>query len=136
MPQLNGSVTPSVAAAATAASMAFPPWLRMASADADAFSLIVATAPPVPVAMGVLASASGGARTMDRISPQARALADVVMAGEGSGESFAHVCGDPERDGNDVARPRRAGRARRRDRGRVEHDPGAVQCLGRGHRLV
>jgi hypothetical protein len=37
MPQLNGSVTPSVAAAATAASIALPPLLRMASADATPF---------------------------------------------------------------------------------------------------
>jgi hypothetical protein len=52
MPQLNGSVTPNVAAAATAASIALPPLFRISSADSDALALMVATAPPVPVATG------------------------------------------------------------------------------------
>lgn len=56
MPQLNGSITPSVVAAATAAS-ALAPLFRMASAACDPRALIVATVPPVPVVVGVLAMA-------------------------------------------------------------------------------
>ncbi len=44
-------------------------------ADCEACSLMVATAPPVPVASGVFAEAGTAARTMDRVSPQASALA-------------------------------------------------------------
>jgi len=62
MPQLKGSVTPSVAAAATAASTALPPWSRIAIADCVACSLIVAAAPPVPRATGVFACAMGATR--------------------------------------------------------------------------
>ena len=51
MPQLNGSVTPSVAAAATAASMALPPRSRISSPAALAWGLTEAMAPPVPVAV-------------------------------------------------------------------------------------
>src|SRR5437764_11785087 len=83
MPQLNGSVTPSVAAAATAASIALPPWLRMAIADCEAFSLMVATAPPVPVETGGLAAARGGVRTMAMDRLLARTLADGVMGWDG-----------------------------------------------------
>src|SRR5471030_2562693 len=72
-PQLNGSVTPSVAAAATVASMALPPLFRMASAAFEAGSLMVATAPPVPVATGVLANAAGG-RISDRMREETRAV--------------------------------------------------------------
>src|SRR5471030_1201835 len=70
-PQLNGSVAPSVAAAATVASMALPPLFRMASAAFEAASLMVATAPPVPVATGVLANAAGG-RISDRMMEETR----------------------------------------------------------------
>src|SRR5471030_2912382 len=85
-PQLNGSVTPSVAAAAT---VALPPWLRMASAAFEAASLMVATAPPVPVATGVLANAAGG-RISDRMREETRAVRtgcelDGVMEVVGSG---------------------------------------------------
>src|SRR5476651_1404555 len=75
-PQLNGSVTPSVAAAATVASMALPPWLRMASAAFEAASLMVATAP--------------GGRISDRMREETRAVRagcelDGVMEVVGSG---------------------------------------------------
>ena len=68
-----------IAAAATAASTELPPWFRMASADCEACSLMVATAPPVPVETGVLASASGAMRMMERVRVQVRAVADRVM---------------------------------------------------------
>src|SRR4029450_4533848 len=48
MPQLNGSVTPSVAAAATAASIALPPWSRIAIAARLAGAPGGATEAPVP----------------------------------------------------------------------------------------
>src|SRR6188472_3903003 len=51
MPQLNGSVTPSVAAAATAASIALPPRSRISRPAALAWGLTEAIAPPVPVAV-------------------------------------------------------------------------------------
>jgi hypothetical protein len=57
MPQLNGSVTPSVAAAATAASMALPPASRICIAARLASCEMVATAPPWPVSTGCFASA-------------------------------------------------------------------------------
>src|SRR5262245_61303296 len=52
IPQLNGSVTPSVAAVATAASTALPPVFRTRIPAAVASALIDATAPPVPVTTG------------------------------------------------------------------------------------
>ena len=48
MPEENGSVTPRVAAVATAASTAFPPSRRTCSPTAVAVGSTLATAPPVP----------------------------------------------------------------------------------------
>jgi len=76
-PQLKGSVTPSVAAAATAASTALPPLFRIASAACEAGSLIVATAPPVPLATGLLAQAGAphaSAMMMVEVSRRGRAV--------------------------------------------------------------
>src|SRR5438045_3630827 len=64
MPAENGSVTPSVAAAATAASTALPPWRSTSSPVRVASASTVATAPPKPVATGPsgwLAASAGAA---------------------------------------------------------------------------
>src|SRR5690349_13025694 len=58
MPDENGSVTPSVAAVATAASTAFPPARRTWRPTAVAVGSTVATAPPYPIAVGCWASAA------------------------------------------------------------------------------
>src|SRR5471030_940950 len=99
-PQLNGSVTPNVAAAATVASMALPPLFRMASAAFDAGSLMVATAPPMPVATGVLANVAGG-RISERIMEETRTvragreLGGVMeVAGSGGWTGNRLVCGN------------------------------------------
>src|SRR5687767_12999308 len=52
MPAENGSVTPSVAAAATAASTALPPRRRTSRPTAVAVASTVETAPPYPYAVG------------------------------------------------------------------------------------
>src|SRR6266568_8080088 len=52
MPATNGSATPSVAATATAASIALPPWRRTSSPAEVASTSSEATAPPVPTATG------------------------------------------------------------------------------------
>src|SRR5437764_7938801 len=52
MPATNGSATPSVAATATAASTALPPWRRTSSPAEVASTSSEATAPPVPTATG------------------------------------------------------------------------------------
>src|SRR4051794_36191513 len=54
MPAENGSVTPSVAAAATAASTAFPPRRSTSRPTRVASASTVVTAPPYPVATGTL----------------------------------------------------------------------------------
>src|ERR671919_445037 len=68
IPHVYGSVTPSTAAAATAASTAFPPWLSTPMAACVANGSTVAAAPPVPTATacfggsgGLLATARSGA---------------------------------------------------------------------------
>ncbi len=86
MPQLNGSVTPRVAAAATAASIALPPWFRIASAALEAGSLMVATAPPLPVATGVLENAAPG-----KTSATMREETRTVRAGRGLAVMWALV---------------------------------------------
>jgi len=53
-PATNGSVTPSVEAVATAASMALPPALSTRMPAWLALNSELATAPPVPVATGCL----------------------------------------------------------------------------------
>src|SRR6478735_6634396 len=77
MPALYGSVTPRVAAAATAASTALPPLRRTSIAAADASGSTVLTAPPYPVAVAVLAvsrgSACAGAATAPPVTLNARA---------------------------------------------------------------
>jgi hypothetical protein len=52
IPHENGSVTPSTAAAATAASTAFPPFRRTSMAARVPSRSTVAAAPPLPVAVG------------------------------------------------------------------------------------
>src|SRR5437773_12035188 len=52
MPATNGSATPSVAATATAASIALPPWRKTSSPAEVASTSSEATAPPVPTATG------------------------------------------------------------------------------------
>src|SRR5919204_1290998 len=54
IPATYGSVTPSTAAAATAASTALPPSLRIAIAARDASVSTLAAAPPVPIATACL----------------------------------------------------------------------------------
>src|SRR5919107_2490325 len=56
MPAEYGSVTPRVAAVATAASTALPPRLSTSVPTCDATSSTVATAPPVPRITGTLGS--------------------------------------------------------------------------------
>src|SRR5215204_2775591 len=60
-PHENGSVTPSTAAAATAASIAFPPLARMLIAACEANRSTLAAAPPVPVDVGGSDAARVGA---------------------------------------------------------------------------
>src|SRR5829696_6853082 len=60
-PHENGSVTPSTAAAATAASIAFPPSARMSIAACEASRSTDAAAPPVPVEVGGSDAARVGA---------------------------------------------------------------------------
>src|SRR6266705_450485 len=78
MPATNGSATPSVAATATAASIALPPWRRTSSPAEVASTSSEATAPPVPTATGcfvigtALAVAAGLAATqLSAIAPAA-----------------------------------------------------------------
>src|SRR6266581_1116689 len=52
MPATNGSATPSVAATATAASIALPPWRKTSTPAEVASTSSEATAPPVPTATG------------------------------------------------------------------------------------
>src|SRR5688500_1378565 len=59
MPHEYGSVTPRAAAAATAASTALPPSLRTCIPTCDASRSTVATAPPVPVAVGCFVVGTG-----------------------------------------------------------------------------
>src|SRR4051794_18531063 len=77
MPALYGSVTPRVAAAATAASAAFPPLRRTSMAAAEASGSTVLTAPPYPVAVGFLSvsrgSAKAGLATAPLVTLRARA---------------------------------------------------------------
>src|SRR5687767_3259299 len=61
MPADNGSVTPRVAAAATAASMALPPLRSTASPTPVAVASTVAIAPPDPVAVGTAGAFVGEA---------------------------------------------------------------------------
>src|SRR5215210_8423037 len=61
MPAENGSVTPSVAAAATAASTALPPLRSTSRPTRVASASTVATAPPVPTAAGVFTTLRGSA---------------------------------------------------------------------------
>src|SRR3990170_653862 len=65
MPELKGSVTPSAAAVAIAASTALPPFLSTRRPTLVAARSTVLTAPPMPVLVGVLAAAgaAGGARS-------------------------------------------------------------------------
>src|SRR6185369_7757126 len=69
MPHEKGSVTPSIAAAATAASMAFPPPLSVSIAAQVPRWSTVAAAPPFPTAVGTkvvggTGSGSGGAASI------------------------------------------------------------------------
>ena len=59
MPHEYGSVTPRAAAVATVASTALPPSLRTRIPTRDASRSTVATAPPVPVAVGCFAVCTG-----------------------------------------------------------------------------
>src|SRR4051794_34829538 len=61
MPAENGSVTPRVAAAATAASTALPPDRSTSRPTCVAVGSTVATAPPQPTAVGPSAAGSAGA---------------------------------------------------------------------------
>src|SRR6266702_999918 len=61
MPATNGSATPSVAATATAASIALPPWRRTSSPAEVASTSSEATAPPVPTATGCFVIKTAGA---------------------------------------------------------------------------
>ncbi len=64
MPAEKGSVTPSVAAAATAASTALPPRRRTSSPTWVAVASTVATAPPYPMAVGPDAGADAEAEAV------------------------------------------------------------------------
>src|SRR4051812_32230641 len=61
IPAEYGSVTPRAAPATTAASTAFPPLRSTSSAALDASRSTVATAPPVPAAVGCLGVGAGRA---------------------------------------------------------------------------
>src|SRR5438445_689231 len=65
MPEEYGSVTPSAAAVATAASTAFPPWRSTSVPAAEASASTLATAPPYPMASGLLAGVGCGAGARD-----------------------------------------------------------------------
>src|SRR5665647_387475 len=73
-PATKGSVTPSVLATATAASMALPPDLKVWIPASLALNSADATAPPVPTATGSLTSCDG--RSVDG----AAAPNDAMMA--------------------------------------------------------
>jgi len=73
MPAENGSVTPSAAAVAMAASAALPPAFRMSMPTWVASASTLATAPPLPVITGTFDTASA--------DPPAAAGADSAAAG-------------------------------------------------------
>src|SRR5262249_22639174 len=66
-PHENGSVTPSTPAAATAASIAFPPALSVSMAACVASVSTLAAAPPVPMEVG----GPEGATAADAVTPKA-----------------------------------------------------------------
>jgi hypothetical protein len=59
MPDEYGSVTPSAAAVATAASTALPPLRRISIPAAEASASTLATAPPYPTATGTFSAGPG-----------------------------------------------------------------------------
>src|SRR5215218_4112047 len=73
MPAEYGSVTPRVAAAATAASTALPPARSTSRPAAEASRSTVAIAPPVPVATGCLVGGAWPARTGAAVAARQRA---------------------------------------------------------------
>src|SRR3954468_13081292 len=78
MAQEQGLVTPSVAAAATAASVALPPSSRTFKAAADASGSTVLTAPPKPMLVGTFAVCRP--RSSEPDDPAEPARAGVVAA--------------------------------------------------------
>src|SRR5690348_11982736 len=84
MPAENGSVTPRAAAAATAASAALPPERRISSPARDASKSTVDTAPPRPMATGVLtavgAPGSAGGRAAGAAAPACAGAAVTASA--------------------------------------------------------
>src|SRR3954466_15747343 len=92
MPAENGSVTPSVAAAATAASTALPPWRSTSRPTAVAVASTVVTAPPYPVAVDPRAA---GVVTTGRADGAAAAGAATSVTGRVRAASTGKIRIDP-----------------------------------------
>src|SRR6266516_3008627 len=91
-PATNGSVTPSVLATATAASIALPPALSVSMPALLALNSADATAPPVPVATGCLTYC--GSRSAAADGTPNEATSTHVIASERSGrERHRYVYG-------------------------------------------
>ena len=75
MPAENGSVTPSTPAAATVASIAFPPLRSVRIAAAVASRSMVAAAPPLPTAVAVAPLPAAGAASASVSAIPATAIA-------------------------------------------------------------
>ena len=83
MPHEYGSVTPSTPAAATAASMALPPWRSVSIAAWVPARSTVAAAPPLPTAVGCFrswASATCGSKSTTAIAAAMRRRAMSIAA--------------------------------------------------------
>src|SRR5215470_5074417 len=123
MPDANGSVTPSVAAAATAASTAFPPRRRTSRPTAVAVGSTVATAPPYPIAVGsrsAAACADTGAVSRPSAATEASAIVrrNRIVPPELGGNgpplpSAEHRAAQPLAHDQPPAAPRRGGQPAR-----------------------
>src|SRR4051794_39642055 len=121
MPAENGSVTPSVAAVATAASTALPPWRSTARPACVASGSTEATAPPRPTAVACLA--------VCRLAAGAAAAAGATSPTVTSGASASRASREPRIGtsgwtGSGVRRPYPDKRSATRP---VDHSPGPVE---------
>src|SRR5665647_327761 len=89
-PATKGSVTPSVLATATAASMALPPALRVLIPALLALNSADATAPPVPTAPGSLTSCDGRNGDGDAAPNEAMMAANTVTTTTGRARMTHH----------------------------------------------
>src|SRR5919106_6674134 len=106
IPQEKGSVTPSTAAAATAASTAFPPASRTSIPACEASRSTVAMAPPVPTAVGCFVSwatlgaaprgaANARARVNGRVLRKQRIMTLLLLERSGFGDDGLLLCSCP-----------------------------------------